>query len=726
MTDLPKKARDRQRPFLRLDPRPATTAPDGDGAARGCFVPAVFGDLDQASIDLLTQNVAALGLLHDVLKTARDVVKTAKPIIEAILLAAAAGILGATGPAAILAIVPVVALIVAILDTTESILDLIEKKIIGRFAKRMLPRACRAMPHRVAVKQGASDVRVDDGQLVEVAGLCTASYASPIDVPFGQWQRWYDWTLEVQPDPEFAKVLSPAPHPPTDATKKPEEGVIQKTGTIELRWDQGALVPPAVDDARNGEPKTARSGPMTRADWSWPMPGQFVWAVGRWVYDCTRATTADASGRMATMLAPLKAIATARLEGFQFPENEGPVPVTQFTFFTCKRGGYIDHDAINDRDYEFLVDLPELPETDDVPFPIGRTNKNGTDFLHDTITLRPRLLVFVNSGAFTEAGTVLLEPEITLVPPEKGRIPTLARVKVPTSKLPATAQAAGFTLSLGWHDPVGDLGQDMRRITVKLERIEGNLGHEKRDKPDEITAVVKEIEQQLKDDAKKDVRDSLEKSFGETLGGFAAGLVDKLIDVFVDEIVDRFVSALTGAVEDALSSDEEWLVHVGVNGRWRAHQFDFDGKPRALGETHVFLLPKSEPIRVAMCSVDFDPVGDVMLDQRAKRLLDLDGSAPLWPSIVDPAGNAAQNLAIKKRLVLRYVFKLLTTLGDENDPLGFIDAKHFGLGDGGHPGFFQQAFATRALADQRTYVSSLTAPLSDHSVHYSIDIAKPT
>ena len=723
MSDLPQKPRDRQRPFLKLEPRPAPGPIDGDGAARGCFTPQAFGDLDQGAIDVLTQNVEALGLLHDAIKAARDAVAIARPIIQAAMMLAAAGLLGATGPAAILAIVPVMALITTIIETTADVLDVIERKIIGRFAKRLLPRACRVMPHWVPVTPGASSVRVDDGQIVEVQGIVTRSYQNPTDVPFAQWHRWFNWSIHLQPDAAFADALSPAGHPPTDAPREPQLVPIQDAGTIECHWDIGALVPAAVDDASSTSSKAAHSGPMTRADWAWPMPGQFVWAAGRWVYDCSRSTAAGPSGRMATILNPLKAIATARLEGFKFPENERPVPATQFMFFTCRRGGYIDHDAINDRDYEFIVDLPEIEDRDPVPFPIGRTIKDGVDFAHNTIVIRPRLLIHVNTGAFADSGAVGIDPIIEPLPPETGRVPIQVRVKVPTTSLPGSAQACGFVLSLGWFDPEGAQAEKIREVTVTLKRIEGTPGRAKRDTPDEITRLLREAEQEIKEDAKKKVRADLVDALGSTLGNFAAGLVDALIDVFVDQVVDRFLTAFTGAIEDLLSSAEEWLVHVGVNGRWFATEFDFSGNPRALDRTVRFFLPTTtEPIRISMSTVDFDPVGDRMLERLATHGLDLDGSVVPWPVIVEPSADPATALAIRKRLVLRYVFKLLATLGDDNDPIGFIDAKHFGLGDGRHDPFFQQAFFTRALDDQRTYVSDAATPRSDHSIHYSIEI----
>ena len=41
----------------------------------------------------------------------------------------------------------------ALADMIEDVIDLVEKQIIGRFAKRIFPRACRVMPHWVPVKR---------------------------------------------------------------------------------------------------------------------------------------------------------------------------------------------------------------------------------------------------------------------------------------------------------------------------------------------------------------------------------------------------------------------------------------------------------------------------------------------------------------------------------------------------------------------------------------------
>ncbi len=721
---LPKKPVDRRRPFLRLEPRAAAKAPDGIGADCGCFTPKEFGDLDQATIDLLTQNVAGMGTLRDALETARTIAKAVATGLEVAMIATAIGL--GLGPLIGVGLAGL-ALIREIIKTVDDVLEIVEKKIIGRFVKRILPRACRSMPSWVPVKKGASNIKTDDDQIVEVQGIVTRSYQNPLDVPFFQWHHWYNWTIHVKPDAGFENVLSPALNPATTARSETGERPVQEGGTIELMWDAGALFRNRAP-YENGFPSNTaaqHTGPMAQADWAWPMPGQFVWAAGRWVYDCSRATTDDRNGRMQTLLNPLKAIATARLEGFKFAENERAVPATQFMFFTCKRGGYIDHDRINDRDYEFIVDLPEGPEEDLEPLAVGRTEKEGLDFDHNTIVIRPRLLMHVNTGAFGAAGGKSIDPVVTPIPPEKGSVPKQVRVKVPATSLGVGDDAYGFVLSLGWFDATGEEAEKVRECTVALKKIEGTDNRTKRDKPDEISKLVKEAEEEIVADAKKKVRERIVAVLGEDFGGVVASVAGALIDFFVTEIVDAFLSAFTSALESALSSDEEWLVHVGVNGRWLPFRFDFDGDAVALNRNVKFLLLRdTEAVVLSFSSVDIDPVGEIMFEPHRQRIIDSDGTEVAWDLICDPPGSAAQKLAIRKKLVLRYVFKLLTTLGDDNDPLGIVEQRHFRLGDQLHDGFFMTAFFTRALDDQRTVVTSVNAPLAEFALHYSVDIKK--
>jgi hypothetical protein len=726
---LPAKKIDRQRPFLKLDPKPATEQPDaGNGVARGCFPPSFFGDLDKGAVEVLTQNVEVLGVLHKAIAKAREVVNAARQVIRALLMAQALAAMLGLGVLPGLALsIPVILLVEAIMSTLEDVLDVIEKKIIGRIAKRLLPRACRVMPHWAPVARGGSNTVVDEEQIVEVQGLVTRSYQNPIDVPFFQWHHWYNWTIHVKADPEFAKVQTRAPNPPTNAKREGGQEPVQEDGTIECQWDLGTLFqnPAAFEAELPPGLEATRSGPMTLADWAWPMPGQFVWASGRHVYDCSRSTLDDGFGQMFTVVNPMKAIASARLEGFKFPENERAVPATQFLFFTCKRGGYIDHDTINDKDYEFIVDLPEPDEEDLEPLAVGRTEKFEPDFDHNTIVLRPRLLVHVNTGAFASTGSPDTPPIIDPIPPEEGTTPRQVRVRVPAKSLGDDVKAYGFVLSLGWHDESGTQAEKVRECTVTLKEIEGLIDRKKRDKPDEITKLVEEAEDEIVEEAKKKVRERITTILGDILGGVVAAIAGILINFFVREVFGRFVKALASAVEDLLTSDEEWLVHFGVNGRWSPLRFDFNGGHQAVNRKVTFFHLPTEPIRLSMCGVDFDPIGDVMRKARKDRIIDLDGREVTWDFICDPDPNDGnKRLELRRKLILRYVFKLLGTLADDNDPTGFVEKKHFGLGDQLHDGFFENVFFTRALDDQRTIVEDRLAPLAEHALHYSIEIKK--
>src|SRR5436853_4977587 len=129
-----------------------------------------------------------------------------------------------------------------------------------------------------------------------------------------------------------------------------------------------------------------RAGSMFETDWAWPMTGQYIWLAGRWIYDCGHPQPVE---KMHTELHPCKAVATARWEAVQFPENgELFVPAIQFMFFASRWGGYHDFPTIHDQDYEFIVDLP-IPA---VPAPVEYTIGHTPDFPLNTGVLRWDLL----------------------------------------------------------------------------------------------------------------------------------------------------------------------------------------------------------------------------------------------------------------------------------------------------------------------------------------------
>ena len=82
----------------------------------------------------------------------------------------------------------------------------------------------------------------------------------------------------------------------------------------------------------------------------WPMHGDYFWATGRYVYDCTHVTTVKEKDQEKpdqpetevdlhpALINPIKAFATARYEAALFDESDEPLPTTRFSFFSCRKG----------------------------------------------------------------------------------------------------------------------------------------------------------------------------------------------------------------------------------------------------------------------------------------------------------------------------------------------------------------------------------------------------
>ena len=747
-TQTPAKKRDRQRPFLRLEPRPAKDSADGDGFTCGCILPTAFGsDFEKLALDMAQQN---MGLLGDFAKVLHDVNNSAPGQIGKILLDAIG-----------LNIVPI----------AVDAVDFVFTKILGRLVQILIPRAAHVLPQWVPVLKppsGASHAQLlerervaTDDQLVEVAGIVSRSYQDPIAVPFSQWHRWLNWTFHIKPDSDFEKVLSPAKH-------SGDGSPILQDGDVECQMDCGALWGDHFKfDAgmKEGDMKF-RSGPMLAPDssgldldWAWPMPRQFVWAAGRWVYDCSRPTTDDDKAQMRAMLNPCKAIATVRHAGFQFKENPLPVPATQFMFYTTKRGGYINFDRINDRDYQFIVDLPETNFEQTEPFEIGRTNKIPPfSFDHNTIVIRPRLLKHLNTGAFTNSTQLLdqngnprtdvdpkanqhLEPIVEILKPERpGQAPTHVRVTVRTSQLDPKLEAYGFVLSLGWFDPAGKEAEKVRECIVTLQSLESletsaNAGPHRRDKGEIISRILDEIEPE----AKKEIAAIIRKH-ALSLNLIATAALLALADPLASLIWDAIRALIENGILAVAHSREDWLFRVGINGKWKSYFFDNynpnPGTPRPFNRfaEYKFLNLVTEPVRISMNGLDVDPVGGIMLKPRRapdgspERLLDLKGADVPWEQIVRPDANQDRALQIRKDLALRYIFKMIGALADDNDPLGFVDQSHlppvnentFPPQNGKPPVLFKNAFV--AVANKRFEIVENDKP--DYALRYTIEVKK--
>ena len=309
----------------------------------------------------------------------------------------------------------------------------------------------------------------------EVEGSLFHSFQTWTDVPVWQWHRWYDWNFHLVPDPDYKYIAGPANQGPTpDEMKDLEEKGerwIGKAGSIECEWDCGAF--------------GNKPGPMFSRDWAWPMTNQRVWIAGRWIYDCGHATNKNNKdprrgpvGLMRTELHPCKAIASARWEAFNFPENGGLyVPAIQFMFFASSLGGYRAFPTLGGHDYEFIVDLPKLNAGQTVSAPIGAT----PDFALNTVALRtPHLLHKFDYDAFSNAAgskasvVPVIEP---IAPADPSQPPQQAKIKIPLSG--ASGDYFGVIISLGWYDPDHTQARKVLHCQVKLDNLhKGDVDHD--------------------------------------------------------------------------------------------------------------------------------------------------------------------------------------------------------------------------------------------------------
>jgi hypothetical protein len=336
---------------------------------------------------------------------------------------------------------------------------------------------------------------------MEVEGILTRSFQTCHDIPFFQWNRWYNWTFQVSPidgygymaglgnlmtPREQKELLSGRQLGHNHATdvylENRENGGILHS--MECLMDFGSFCKHPTEGAQV-------TGVMYHPGWPfWPMSGDYFWGVGRWVYHCQHPSnddkTGDNPGLMPTQLRPMKAFACSRYEGFKFDENEKHVPAVRFLFFSSRLGGYLDfHDkgesegpttcgiAYNDTDYEFILDLPDAPPSATV-WPIGHTPV----FPANTLVLRPSLLMKLEfapfgvpaSGAFLGDSVQFetsIKPKVEVVAPDKPNDPPRqVKVTIPMSQIPKGKNAYGVCINLGWFDPDGVLAKRVKKVRL--------------------------------------------------------------------------------------------------------------------------------------------------------------------------------------------------------------------------------------------------------------------
>ncbi len=385
-----------------------------------------------------------------------------------------------------------------------------------------------------------------DIQFLELDGIIVRSFQRSDGVPFWQWQRWYDWHFAVCPSPLFSEMIGFGNvHRDDDNTLGEAEGsnlvnyhkeglpvgaTVSARAIADCNWDIGALGLRS-GPVRRGPDNEDRLPvffdelqPRVKHDWCWPMTGMFFWAIGRSAYDCSHASKNNGRrtkkkdrkpqgqrfsederlerGVHINQLHPLKAIATARWEAFQFKENPKPVPAIQFMFYAnthLSSAGFFGKDQphrsgfppINDQDYEFIVDLPPPVVSSKSEYPVGHT----PDFALNTLVLQPRLVVDANFTPFQKDGAggpsdgivedsddrennettaaKAPQPIVELFGAKPNEPPRQALVRIPLKgNLADDFNSYGVLVSIGWLDPDALQLKKVKKVTVKLDSVQ--------------------------------------------------------------------------------------------------------------------------------------------------------------------------------------------------------------------------------------------------------------
>lgn len=482
----------------------------------------------------------------------------------------------------------------------------------------------------------------------EIQGKLARSFQTWTDVPPFQWHRWYDWNFHIQPDRGFDWLRGLANDEKASGELRPLGFDLFRNGptlggrnqhvvvgtVMECEWDTGSFASPGH----------TRPGPMFDADWAWPMANQRVWLVGRSIYDGGH----EARGLCRSELHPCKAVATARWEAFNFRENNGGeatrtvfTPAIQFLFFSSRFGGYLDYPDLRPKDgnpYQFIVDLPEAPAVSTARMAIGGT----PDTPMNTVVLRSNDLLkdfdrtrFGNARNASSAANV--DPIVDLLPEDPAH-PGQRQAKVTIPLAALSGDTYGVLISMGWRDASGEQAARVKKCTVRMRRL------------------------------------------------FKAGINHD-------------------------NSPEEWRLKAGVNGRW--FQWEFTGvsnnTTRPLENDHqnqpterVIHLHEDDVLQFAAHGAELDLVdeaygatataasdsartvslsNDDINDDNGPNdpLLPLDGTPhPVdWNTQVDvrpPATISPASYPVQRAIARRIWGMMAGSFGDENDPLGLIDA----------------------------------------------------
>jgi hypothetical protein len=345
-------------------------------------------------------------------------------------------------------------------------------------------------------KEDAHNVDKDGNEVeVEVQGRLSRSYSTHHHRPYTQWSNYYHWAFHVVPMPGFEHMVRRGnlrsvvdnDLESDNAQNQPalliyEDSINQKRNAdFECLLDVGAFsTPPGDSGVVFNHPAIfyEKSWPF------WPQSGDWFWAVGRYVYDCSHVTldpVIDPDTKKVTetlekhpaLINPTKAFATARYEAVIFDEADEPLPATRFSFFSCRKGGYWDFDdgkhlPFGKTNYEFAIDLPPAP-SGSVEFEVGQ----ASDFKLNTLVIRPRLVQKIEFAPYDAKGATVQfhtePPKVEIVRPADGSLPRMVKLTVPMDSVPKNKDGYGFTISFAWLAPGVPTG--VKKVSVKLASL---------------------------------------------------------------------------------------------------------------------------------------------------------------------------------------------------------------------------------------------------------------
>ncbi len=389
---------------------------------------------------------------------------------------------------------------------TDFLSNLVEGGLFGGFL-RFIPSWVPVNRRGFGPEFDAEDAHNvgDDGKEaeVEIEGFLSRSYQTHHHRPYTQWSRYHHWAFHVEPSRGFGHLVRRGDLRSPDDDKLLNTAGVQNEQAIfiyenarklkdpvgtdadfECLLDIGAFSQPPGDSGQ----VLNHPGIFYEKSWPfWPQHGDWFWATGRYVYDCTHVTPATQTDPdkpnakpekvelHPALINPVKAFATARYEAALFDESDEPLPCMSFSFFSCRKGGYYDFDGTHipfgTVDYEFAVDLPPVPGSK-VAFDIGQVE----DFALNTLMIRPRLLQKLELAPYGSPDTTVSWhtqlPTIQIERPTDGSPPRMAKITVPMSTVPQNKDGYGFTVSFAWLAPGVPTG--VKKVTVKLDSMTFN------------------------------------------------------------------------------------------------------------------------------------------------------------------------------------------------------------------------------------------------------------